>query len=281
MTRFISAVIVFLAVAVTINASFLYALYQAESQADGIPKYTWFECGLLYEYGIDKFMSILDQFRFDGVLVQPFMLDAGGEQTLICDDFATLCDSLDAYEESHRGFQKFLFVGSHGHLDKTLVALYARRGYVMCIDDGVTNFTLLWNHLMFIKSYGVETGLVHWQMSDVYRTLFQEEGLVDYSLTCFYPHHPNGDYDQCIADFREMRRWCGDAVKFVPAIQVFGGTPVRWRFPNPNQIEEMKVFLGDLNPAAVVWFQPWSGESLRGETFEGFLDHPEIWDFIR
>jgi len=46
----------------------------------------------------------------------------------------------------------------------------------------------------------------------------------------------------------------------------------------------MQVLLNvliDLNSWGITWFLPHSGESERGETFEGFLDHQEVWDIIQ
>jgi hypothetical protein len=130
-----------------------------------------------------------------------------------------------------------------------------------------------------LKNQSVDTLLVH-GFHPSYKTVI-EEGLVDYSTPCFYPFRPNGDWIQYTFEFTYMRSWCRDKCKFVPAIQVFGGTPVRWLFPNSTQVGEMAEFLQELNSDGVMWFLPHSGESLRGEWFEGFLEHPEIHEHIQ
>lgn len=245
---------------------------------------TWFECGLLYKYGIDNFMGVLDDFNFEGVVIQPFMLQANSTtlnataQTGICEGFHSLCNRVDAYAEKRKDFVKFLFIGGSSYFDQTLVEQYVSRGYVMCIDDGTTNLRTLRGVLTYLRNQGAETLLVHGSHQS-YRTVI-EEGLVDYSSPCFYPFQPNCNWTRYVNEFELMCSWRGDKCKFLPGIQVFGGTPVQWVFPNVTQLEEMTDFLYNLNPFGLVWFLPHSGQSMRGELFDGFLDHPEVWDYI-
>ena len=249
-------------------------IYHCSQQATATSNLTWFECGLLYKYGIDNFIAVLEQFHFNGVMIQPFMLDAEGQQTVICENLSALCNQVDLYADNHSGFKKFLFVGGCSYIDKTLVNAFADRDYVLGVDDGTTDLNTLRTVLQYLKDENVETLLVH-GCHPSYKTVI-EEGLVDYSSPCFYPFWLNGDWTQYTFEFTYMRSWCKDKCKFVPGIQVFGGTPVRWIFPNNTQVGEMTEFLQELNSDGVMWFLPHSGESLRGELFEGFLEHPEI-----
>jgi len=249
-------------------------IYHYSQQATVTLNLTWFECGLLYKYGIDNFIAVLEQFHFNGVMIQPFMLDAEGQQTVIYENLSVLCNQVDLYADNHFGFKKFLFVGGCSYIDKTLVNAFADRDYVLCVDDGTTDLNTLRTVLQYLKNQNVETLLVH-GFHPSYKTVI-EEGLVDYSSPCFYPSWPNGDWIQYTFEFTYMRSWSKGKCKFVPGIQVFGGTPVRWLFPNSTQVDEMAEFLQELDSDGVMWFLPHSGESLRGEWFEGFLEHPEI-----
>jgi len=242
-------------------------------------RYTWFECGLLYKYTIQDFMNVLEQFSFDGVFIQPFILDENREQKQVVSDLIDLCTNVDAYAETHADFQKFLFVGAHSYISKDLTALFSTRNYVLCIDDGLRDYTVLHDHLAYIKSFGAETCLVHFE-DILYKNLI-DDGLVDYSMPCFYPSNPWANYSKLVEHFKTMREWCVGKAKFVPAVQIFGTTNGDWIFPNKTLVEQGISFLKTLNPYAIKYFEPWSGLSLRGENFEGFIEHPEMWDLIR
>lgn len=250
--------------------------------------FVWLECGLLHKYSITAFAAVVEWFNFDGVYIQPFLLNETGLQKLasgepfywqvyateVYEDIDVLCGEMDEL-----GIQVFLFVGAHNHMNSRLIELGVQHGYVLLIDDGIANEEELRNQLSYLKQLDVETGLVHWH-DTVYKTLIQE-GLVDYSTPCFYPYWQRGNLTRLKQQFTEMSAWTQGYCRFLPAIQVFGGGVAEWDFPTLTQIEEMKAFLYGLDPYGVKWFEPWTGQSLRGECFEGFLDHPEVWYLIK
>jgi len=135
--------------AVIIGAEWISRTQYYSQHATVTLNLTWFECGLLYKYSIDNFIDVLDQFNFNGVMIQPFMLEANSTtvdstaQTRICEGFHSLCNRVDAYAEANEGFRKFLFVSGKSHLDKMLAESFVNRSYVMCIDDGSINLTVL------------------------------------------------------------------------------------------------------------------------------------------
>lgn len=248
-------------------------------------KQAWFECGLLHNYSIQQYVQVLSNFNFDSVLIDPLKLDAYGVQRDICDGAYELCDAVDLYAEEHSNFTKFLIVGGGStYLNYTLVEHFKDSGYVMVMDDSGENLTSAREIFQYLKSLGVETGLVHpyW---DGAKQLINED-LIDYSMPCFYPFFINvNNFSKLVGEFNVMRIWCNGKCKFLPAIQVFaGGDPVRrvlWRFPSSAEVQTILNYLIDLNPHGIMWFLPHSGVSERGETFEGFLDHAEVWDIIK
>lgn len=99
-------------------------------------------------------------------------------------------------------------------------------------------------------------------------------------MPCFYPIKEGRNYTRHVNDVMLIHGWCQGNCHFVPAIQGFGRAAMNWTFPSAEQVGEMYDFLWGLEPYAIKWFLPWSGRSLRGEFFEGFLEHPEVWKLI-
>ncbi len=248
-------------------------------------KQAWFEAGLLYRYSIDQFIQVLRDFSFDSVLVQPLQ-NTPYENVTIGDEVYHLCDAIDSYADSHADFSKFLIVGWASDHYAPLVEKFRNRGYVYVLDDGGTDFEKTKTTLQVLKTYDVETGLVVYPPSSSFSAVKDliEEDFVDYLMPCFYPFFKNVDlFNFYSGDIRIFKSWTEGKSRFLPAIQVFsGGTEnVSWRFPSCNEVQACYNVVWDLDSFGVTWFLPFTGQSERGESFEGFLDHSEVWEIIR
>jgi hypothetical protein len=248
-------------------------------------KIAWFEAGLLNRYSIDQFIQVLKDFNFDAVHINPFKLDANGLQTEIVDGAYQLCDAVDLYAEQHPGFLKFLVVGGgETYLNYGLVEDFKARNYVMTVSDSGQNYQATKQLLQYLKNLGVQTCLSHGYWEGAKQLI--ADGLVDYSMSWFYPYFSNTDnFDTLAYQFSVMKGWSEGKAKFLPSMQVFGlynpVTNVTWRFPTTDEVQRELNFLIDLNPYGIEWFEPFSGQSQRGETFDGFLAHPDVWDIVK
>jgi len=248
-------------------------------------KMAWFEAGLLNRYSVEQFMQVLKDFNFDAVHINPFKLDANGFQTEIVDGAYQLCDAVDLYAEQHPNFLKFLVVGGgETYLNYSLVADFEDRDYIMTISDSGQNYQATKQLLQYLKNLNIQTCLSHGLWEGAKQLI--ADGLVDYSMSWFYPYFSNVDDSQKLQNnFTIMKGWCEGKAQFLPSMQVFGLynplTNITWRFPSSDDLQRELNFLIDLNPYGIEWFAPHSGVSQRGETFDGFLAHPDVWEIIK
>jgi len=269
-------------------ASLLCSSSNVSSSDVPIIKQVWFEAGLLYRYSITQFIQVLKDFNFHSVLINPFQ-NTPYETPKIGDEVYALCDAVDSYAEEHANFSKFIIVGGASTwLHYPIIQYFKDSEYVMVMDDSGRDFEGTKNSLQYLKSQGVLTGLVvyppHQDFMPVKNIINQ--GLLDYLMPCFYPYFINtNNFIIYINDMQAFKSWCTNNTKFLPAIQVFAGgsgvTNVYWRFPSRDEMQVLLNVLIDLNSWGITWFLPHSGESKRGETVEGFLDHQEVWDIIQ
>jgi hypothetical protein len=251
-------------------------------KGEGELKQAWFECGLLYKYSPSQFIDVLNNFRFDSVLICPFQ-NTPYEDVKIGPEVYDLCNAVDSYAQTHPGFSKFLVVGGASTwLYNPLIQLFKNRNYVMVMDDSGRDFAGTKRSLQYLRSFNVSTGLVvypEYQQFLPVKDLISE-CFVDYLMPCFYPFFRDANrFDMFKEHLATFKSWCVGKCKFLPVMQVFGGGI--WSFPTLNEVQASVNFLADLNPYGITFFLPHSGQSQRGETFEGFLDHPEIWDIIQ
>jgi hypothetical protein len=227
----------------------------------------WLESGLVYKYSIQQYLNCLTQFSPNGVGIEPFP---------ISQDAMDLLDAVDKYCEQHN-IAKFLIVGAGPFVDWSFVDRMKDRNYVMCIDD--SNVESM-NNLQQLKNMGLKTLLVHWDDPGVISML--ENGLVDYSCICYYPYYPGKSlYDQLKQMLITVSGWCKQYnVKFVPAVQCFGKAAQNWRFPTRMELRRLISDTLDVQAYGAIFFTPFTGTSRRGETFDGFRDHPTSWDLL-
>lgn len=236
-------------------------------------KIVWFESGLLYKYSVQDYIDVLDDLKFDAVGIMPFPIDNQSYQ---------LIEAVNSYCQS-KNMVKFLLVGGaptggSGGVDWDLVNKYKNQGWVMGIDDSGIESK---DNLQRLKDLGVKTMLVHGADPSI-KTLYRDK-LVDYSCYCFYPFYPNKTpYDSYKRDLNNLARWSKEYnVSFIPALQFFGKAVGDWRFPTLPEIKRMVNDTLKAEADGIIFFTPFSGQSHRGELFEGFLDHSYAKNFIQ
>lgn len=231
-------------------------------------KLVWFEGGLLHLHSPEEYLQVIDDFKFDGVMINPFGL---------VPESIELAKTIDGIYYGPT-FLKVMTAGSADWIDFSVVDQVKDAGWVIAVDDGSPAIE---PGLMHLKDMGLRTMLVHgW--NDYVKDLFSK-GLVDYSMTCFYPYYVSeSQYEtQKSRVIKDVSAWCKQyGVKFVPSIQAFGKAVADWRFPS---YDELKILVADVlsvKADGFMFFEPFSGQSMRGELFEGFLSHPEVWSII-
>lgn len=242
-----------------------YAVWQNKEYSS---ESVWIECGLLHTtptYTASYCMAVLDHFpSFDSVIVDPFPLD---------NRVYEVASALDNY--TSRTISKFLVVGVGGSVNFTLVDEFKSRGYIMLIDDSGTEARA---NLETLKSKGCKTALVVFDTS--VSSLFVS-GLVDYACFAFYPYFETStNYDSQKQVMDNIAQLCRQYyVSFIVAAQFFGKAANNWRFPSLSELQQL---LTDAKSVAngICFFEPLSGQSDRGEYFDGFLHHMEVWSLI-
>jgi len=261
-------------VAVLISSSLLmYLAVGASSQyghgrRNDFLKVVWFETGLLHSYSVQSYLSVITQFNFNAVGVEPFP---------ITPESLAFCDVISAYASSN-GLTKFLIVGTSLGVDWDLVAKYKNTDYIMSIDDSGVASTA---NLEKLKALGCQTMLVCWY-DEALRPMFAR-GLVNYACFCYYPYYPSRTDTEQFDNMVRLGKLCIETnVNYLPAIQCFGMAGQTWRFPTPGEIGvlcENSSIYG--HATGLIYFTPFTGQSTRGEYFEGWMDHYDVWNGIK
>jgi len=155
--------------------------------------------------------------------------------------------------------------------------------YVMVIDDAGD---LDREDLILLKNMGLKTAMLHGYYPSQMRGLFNE-GLVDYSMFMNYPIYEGDSEADSLQKLKQYRRevievksWITKGMTYIPTVQFFGKAHMNWRFPT---VKELEYIIDSCKLASVdglKFMMPWTGQSDRGEYFEGWLDHPETWPII-
>lgn len=234
---------------------------------------TWFEVGLLKNYSIEKYIDVLDKFKFNGVILEIW---PWSQKSL------DLRDAVNAYAAGKQ-FLKMVIVGGNGYLDMGVVNMFKDYDYVMVIDDAGD---LDREDLILLKNMGLKTAMLHGYYPSQMRGLFNE-GLVDYSMFMNYPIYEGDSEADSLQKLKQYRRevievksWITKGMTYIPTVQFFGKAHMNWRFPT---VKELEYIIDSCKLASVdglKFMMPWTGQSDRGEYFEGWLDHPETWPII-
>lgn len=265
--RRVLACVLLLLVAAVFSHEILWMKQAGEFKMD--MKLCWFEVGLLKNYSIGQFMAVLNQFNFSAVMVMPW---PWGQPSV---DLIQAC--LD-----RENLTTFLIVGHVDFLDQSLVDRYKDEDIIFTIDDGTTSSQ---TNLQSLKDQGLKTALNHGHIPEL-KDIF-DLGLVDYSLFTCYPvlkeaaDAANWSNMQKHRNWtKEMKSYCTEEMKYVPWLQCYGLGAAICRFPTAAELRYMIQSVTEAKADGVAFFEPFTGESDRGETFDGFLDHPEVWENI-
>jgi hypothetical protein len=246
-------------------------------------KLCWLESGLLPLYSVAQFVQVLDHFKMNGVLVTPFAWKA------VATGAFDLLDAVDNYANGlATPFVKMVVVGGApsgmpDSVDQTVIDHVTGKNWILCIDDGTVTFASI---LAGLKSKGYSTGSVCF-VDINFKQQIIDKGYVDYVFTSDYPYYPDptATKNAITLDRQDMftiAGWCKeDNVKFMPAPQFFGKASQTWRFPTTDELQNSIDDIFACGAYGTVIFEPFSGQSSRGETFEGFLDHPEVYPLVQ
>lgn len=236
-------------------------------------KGVWIESGLLYKYSMTDIKNMIRYFCFDSVVIMPFPYSG---------EVDTLIKELLKYRVSPSAkLTVFLVVGSLDYVDWSLVDRYKDYNIVMTIDDAVPSSL---DNVKKLKSMGLKVAIVHGYNEEIKDVL----KVADYSMVCIYPLYDDiavtKDDPVKLEEYRKkiaiMKTWVPEDKYYLVWIQAFGRGANNWRFPTRHELEYMLHSVAPMCDG-VLFFEPFTGLSERGEYFDGFLTHPEVYDLIR